>query len=270
MNPLPLSFSIGPTLLRSAGATALLTLLGGCVTVPPGAETARDPLQSFNRGVYLFNDGLDRAVLKPAAQAYQFVTLPFVRTGVRNFFSNLNDVTVSVNDVLQGKVRQSGHDALRFTLNTTIGLLGFVDVATRAGFEKHNEDFGQTLGVWGVGPGPYLMLPFFGPSTIRDTVGRIGDLPFSSTVAFSHWSNTHRVELFVVDALQQRQSLLADEDLIDEAMLGNDRYNFLRDAFLQRRQSLIYDGNPPADPDDAVDDDTAAPAASPSAVPAPK
>ena len=242
-------------LLGAALAATLASGLTGCASVPAGAENPKDPLQSFNRGVYRFNDALDRAVLKPAAQTYQWATPRFVRVGVRNFFANLNDITVSVNDVLQGKVRQSGHDALRFTLNTTFGLLGLVDVATGAGFEKHNEDFGQTLGVWGVGPGPYLVLPLLGPSTVRDALGRAADIPTSSTVVFNHWSGAHKTELFVLDAVQQRQSILDAEAVLDEAVLGSDRYNFLRDAYLQRRQSLVYDGNPPADPDDVLEDE---------------
>ena len=250
----------------AAGSVAgllLSALLGACATVPPGSETPKDPLQSFNRSIYKFNDTLDRAVLKPVAQGYRFVTPHFVRTGVRNFFSNLDDVTVSVNDVLQGKVSQGGHDALRVVLNTTLGVLGFVDVATGAGFEKHNEDFGQTLGAWGVGSGPYLVLPLLGPSTVRDTFGRVGDLPTSPYVRFSHVSVAHRNEVYVLDAVRQRESLLDTEDVLDEATLGGDRYNFVRDAFLQRRRNLVYDGSPPPDPDEQLDDDPGAGAPAP-------
>ncbi len=251
---------IKPSAIRPSNAAlaAVLALaVTGCATVPKGAENPKDPLQSLNRGVYQFNDAVDHAVLKPVAQGYRWVTPSFVRTGVRNFFANLNDVQVTVNDLLQGKVRQGGQDALRFAVNSTFGVLGFVDVASRTGLEKHNEDFGQTLGVWGVGPGPYLVLPLFGPSTVRDTVGRVGDLPESPSIAFTHWSSAHRLELFGVDAVSAREGLLDTEDLIDDAMVGNDRYNFIRDAFLQRRQSLVYDGHPPADPDDLLEDDTA-------------
>jgi phospholipid-binding lipoprotein MlaA len=242
---------------------ALLTL-GGCATVP-GQSTPKDPLQPVNRAIYQFNDAVDRAVLKPVAQGYRFVVPSFARTGVRNFFSNLNDVTVTVNDVLQGKVRQGGHDALRFTLNTTIGLLGFVDVATRAGFEKHSEDFGQTLGSWGVGPGPYLVLPLLGPSTLRDTVGIAGDIPTSPYTRFSHVSVAHRNQTFVLSTVSTRESLLDTGALLDDATISGDQYNFVRDAWLQRRQNMVYDGNPPPDPDDdALEEDPApAPAAKP-------
>lgn len=248
-----------------------IALASGCATVP-GPANPKDPYQSFNRSVYKFNDTLDRAVLKPVAKGYQWGVPSFARTGIRNFFSNLNDITVTANDVLEGKLTQGGHDALRFTLNTTIGLLGFVDVATRAGFEKHEADFGLTLAKWGVGSGPYLVLPFLGPSTIRDTVGRVGDIPTSTFVIFNHVSGTHQVESFILNAVSQRASLLRDEEVLDEATLSDDRYNFIRDAWLQRRRNLIYDGNPPVDPEDQLDDDAAmAPAAPPtgSAAPAP-
>jgi len=172
--------------------------------------------------------------------------------------------TVTFNDVLQGKLVQGGHDALRFTLNTTIGLLGFVDVATRAGFEKHNEDFGQTLGVWGVGPGPYLVLPLLGPSTLRDTVGIAGDLPTSPYTRFRHVSVAHRNESFVLGTISTRESLLDTGDLLNDATIDGDSYNFVRDAWLQRRQNLVYDGHPPADPEDTLDDPaTPAPAPTP-------
>lgn len=253
------------TLLRLLALSALA--LGGCATTQ-GPANPKDPLQGINRTVYKFNDVVDRAVLKPVAQGYHWVVPDFARAGVRNFFSNLNDVTVTVNDLLQGKVTQGGHDALRFTLNTTIGLLGFVDVATRAGFEKHNEDFGQTLGVWGVGPGPYLVLPLLGPSTLRDTVGIAGDLPTSPYVRFSHISVAHRNEGYALGAISTRESLLDTSDLLNDATLSTDSYNFVRDAWLQRRQNLVYDGHPPADPDDSLDDDpgsSAAPPAKPEA-----
>ncbi|MDE3012013.1 MAG: VacJ family lipoprotein [Pseudomonadota bacterium] len=239
-------------------------LLSGCATTH-GPANPKDPLQGINRGIYKFNDVVDRAVLKPVAQGYRFVVPQFARIGVHNFFSNLNDVTVTVNDVLQGKVRQGGHDALRFALNTTIGLLGFVDVATRAGFEKHNEDFGQTLGVWGAGPGPYLVLPFLGPSSVRDTFGIIGDLPTSPYTRFQHVSVAHRDEAYGLSAVSTREGLLDTGDMLEDATLSGDTYNFVRDAWLQRRQNLVYDGNPPPDPDESLDDDPAAAPAAPAA-----
>jgi phospholipid-binding lipoprotein MlaA len=244
-----------PTARILALVPALSLLLGACATVP-GAANPKDPLQGVNRAVYKFNDTADKYVLKPVAQGYQFVVPEFARIGVRNFFSNLNDVTVTVNDLLQGKVRQGGHDALRFTLNTTAGVLGFVDVATRVGLEKHNEDFGQTLGVWGVGPGPYLVLPLLGPSTLRDTVGIVGDLPTSPYTRFGHVSVAHRNEAYALSAVSTREGLLDTSDLLNDATLSGDTYNFVRDAWLQRRQSLVYDGHPPADPDDSLDDDS--------------
>jgi phospholipid-binding lipoprotein MlaA len=242
-----------------ASLVCAAALLGACATVP-GAGDPRDPLQGFNRSVYQFNDVVDRAVLKPVAQGYHFVVPGFARTGVRNFFSNLGDVSVSVNDVLQGKLRQGGHDALRFTLNTTIGLLGLVDVATGAGFAKHQEDFGQTLGVWGVGPGPYLVLPLLGPSSVRDTFGLVGDLPTSPYTRFRHVSSAHRNEAFALEIVEQREGLLDAGELLDDASISGDTYNFVRDGWLQRRRNQVYDGNPPPDPDDVLDE---APATAP-------
>ena len=248
-----------PVLRVSVLLTISALLLSGCATTGPADP--RDPLQSVNRATYKFNDTLDRAVLKPVAQGYKYVVPQFARIGVRNFFSNLNDVTVTVNDLLQGKVTQGGHDAVRFTLNTTIGLLGFIDVATDAGFEKHNEDFGQTLGVWGVGPGPYLVLPLLGPSSVRDAFGILGDLPTSPYERFKHISVADRNEGLILSTTSTRAGLLGTEDLLYDASLSGDTYNFVRDAWLQRRQNQVYDGHPPPDPDDMLDDDPAAPAA---------
>ena len=154
---------------RYAIVTLLLSLsfLGGCATTNP-----RDPLEPMNRAIYSFNDGMDNVIFKPVARGYRAVLPQFARTGVSNFFSNINDVLVALNNLLQGKVIDALSDAGRVVVNTTIGIAGFFDVATHFGLEKHNEDFGQTLGRWGIGDGPYLVLPFAGPSNLRDAVGR--------------------------------------------------------------------------------------------------
>jgi phospholipid-binding lipoprotein MlaA len=234
-------------------------LLSACATVP-GPADPRDPFQSTNRAVFKFNEALDDVAVKPAAQAYRFITPQFVRIGIHNFFSNLNEITVVVNDVLQGKASQGGKDALRFTMNTTVGLLGFIDVASHAGLEKHHEDFGLTLGHWGAESGPYLVLPLLGPSTVRDTVGLIPNTATGPYTLMHHVSPTHRYEGFALETIQFREALLNDEDLIDDVALSSDHYNLIRDAWLQRRRNQVYDGNPPADPYDLPDD---APAASP-------
>jgi phospholipid-binding lipoprotein MlaA len=227
-------------------------LVSACATVP-GPANPKDPFQSTNRAIFQFNKTLDDVAIKPAAQVYRFITPQFIRTGIHNFFSNLNEITVVVNDFLQGKASQGGKDALRFTINTTVGLLGFIDVASHAGLEKHHEDFGLTLGHWGVESGPYLVLPLLGPSTVRDAFGLVPDAETSPYTLFNHVSITHRYEGFALSTIQYREGLLDDESLINEAALTSDHYNFIRDGWLQRRRNQVYDGNPPPDPDDLSD-----------------
>ena len=219
----------------------LLAGVSGCATNNP-----RDPLEPMNRGIYAFNDGLDTVILKPVAQGYRAVLPQFVRTGIGNFFSNLDDITVIANGILQFKIPQAVSDLGRFVINSTIGLLGFVDVATELGLEKHNEDFGQTLGYWGMGSGPYLVLPFLGPSSFRDAVGRWVD-SFTDVV----WQEDHirtRNQLYGTRAVDNRSRLLDTEKVLQTAAI--DEYAFVRDAYLQRRRNLIYDGNPPPEPED--------------------
>src|SRR5512146_115786 len=163
------SFRRGSSLL--IGALACLALLGGCAS----AGNPRDPLEPINRGIYHFNDTVDHVLFKPAAEVYRGVLPQFVRTGVSNFFSNINDVIVALNNLLQGKFLNAASDVGRIAVNSTAGLLGVIDVATEVGLEKHNEDFGQTLGYWGIGDGPYLVLPFLGPSDLRDSLGLLVD-----------------------------------------------------------------------------------------------
>jgi phospholipid-binding lipoprotein MlaA len=215
-------------------------LLTGCGTIGPGLHKHQnDPFESFNRGVYKFNDTLDRAVVKPVAQGYNKVVPSPVKTMVSNFFSNLDDVVVIANDILQLKFKQAANDGARVIFNSTFGLLGLINVTDR--LEKHNEDFGQTLGYWGVPSGPYLMLPILGPSTIRDGTGRYAD-SFVSVI-----SNTKHVptrnSAWALEGLDTRVGLLGQERVLDDAVI--DRYSFMRDAYLMHRQSLVYDGNPP-------------------------
>ncbi len=222
----------------------------GCATLP-GERDPRDPWESYNRSVYKFNDGADKAVLKPVAQAYRLVTPRFVRTGVTNFFNNLDDVTVFFNDLFQAKFGQAVADGGRFIINTTFGLGGVIDVAGAAGAPKHREDFGQTLGVWGMGPGPYFVLPLMGPSTTRDASGRVVDI-FLTPSTYANKANV-TTGANVLNVINLRSNLLDTEKVLDEAAL--DRYSFLRDAYLQRRESLVYDGNPPKKNSDEFFDD---------------
>jgi phospholipid-binding lipoprotein MlaA len=229
-------------LLRFVAVLTISALLGGCATLP-GERDPRDPWESMNRSVYKFNEGADKVVFKPVAQAYRFVTPNFVRAGVTNFFSNLNDVVVFFNDIFQGKGRSAVADFGRVVINTTFGIGGLIDVAGVSGNPKRNEDFGQTLGVWGMGPGPYWMLPLLGPSTTRDAFGRGVDTVYSPGIfLISDWRVSYG--LYILDSVNIRARLLETEKVLNEAG-AVDRYAFLRDAYLQRREVLIYDGYPP-------------------------
>lgn len=212
--------------------------LVGCASTG-GPANPKDPWEPYNRSMYKFNDAVDKAVLKPVAQGYGTAMPEFGKTMVTNFFSNLDDILVTINDVLQFKFSQAASDGTRVLFNSTFGLLGFFNVAS--GLEKHNEDFGQTLGYWGVGPGPYVVLPFFGPRTVRDSFGLAVD-SFASPVRLIS-SVPIRNELYVTRTVDTRTGLLDNEKVLDEAAM--DRYSFIRDGYLQQRRSLIYDGNPP-------------------------
>ena len=221
---------------------ASFAALGGCATIPTPTNP-QDPLEPINRAVYTFNDHLDNLFLKPAAEAYRGVFPPIVRTGVGNFFSNLNDVTVAVNDLLQGKVTHAASDVGRVAINSTVGLLGVIDVATKAGLPRHDEDFGQTMGYWGMEPGPYLMLPLFGPSDFRDGLARIVDYQ-TDPVTYVDPSHDRNI-LWGVRVVNRRAQLLGASRILEAAAL--DPYEFVRDAYLQQRRNLVYDGNPPDD-----------------------
>jgi phospholipid-binding lipoprotein MlaA len=222
--------SIRNALVMAAGAAVLLS---GCATSP----NPRDPFEKFNRAVFSFNDAVDRAALKPAATAYKNATPEFVQTGVNNFFGNLSDLWSSLNNFAQLKGQDGMNDFTRFAVNSTLGLAGVLDIATPAGLRKHNEDLGQTLGYWGVPSGPYLMLPLLGPSTIRDTAALPGDWWGD---AWTHvddipWRNSG----IVLRAVDQRASVLDASNLLEDAAL--DRYEFIRDGYLQRRNSKVLD-----------------------------
>ncbi len=235
-------------ILRYALVTVLASLLlTGCASTPGMAADPRDPFERYNRSMFAFNDALDRNVIKPVAIGYADYTPAFVRTGVGNFFGNLGDVWTSVNNYLQLKPREGTQDLARVIFNTTFGIVGLIDVATPMGLPKHEEDFGQTLGLWGVKSGPFLVLPVFGASTLRDGLAKPIDLyadPVNQINSVRAQNSARAIR--IVDT---RAELLGASSLMEDVAL--DRYQFLRDAYLQRRQSRIRDGEP--EPENSAD-----------------
>lgn len=213
-------------------------LVGGCASVPATSRHPADPWESYNRSVFEFNERVDRYVLKPVAEGYVAVTPEVIRDGISRFFANLADVRNALNNLLQGRPLEAGSDLLRVVVNTTLGVAGFVDVASEMGLVKHDEDFGQTLGVWGVASGPYFVLPFLGPSTIRDTAGFVADVYIHPVTHIEDDSARWGLRgLYIVDA---RANLLKAEEVIGGAFY--DRYAALRNAYLKRRESLVRNG----------------------------
>lgn len=237
---------------RLAVVTVLVGALGACASIPAGAgSNPADPWEKYNRNMFEFNDGIDRAVLKPVAQAYTAAVPQLARDCVANIFSNLNDVPSALNNLLQGKPAQTVSDLCRVAINTTIGLLGCFDVASKMGLEKSDEDFGQTLGRWGVGAGSYFVWPLLGPSTVRDSVGRVVGFQTDPLNAVDHMRT--RNVLTGTRVIDLRAQLLPAEKIVEGAAL--DKYQFIRDAYLQRRRNLVYDGNPPREQDIEEEDD---------------
>lgn len=244
-------------LIAQLGYIILLAISGGCATT---AKDPQDPLQGWNRGVQIFNDKFDDYAMKPIAKGYQWITPSFVDRGVSNFFSNINDIGVTVNDLLQFKISQTGMDGSRFIVNTVAGVAGFIDVAATMDLPKHNEDFDQTLGVWGVPTGPYLVLPFLGPSSPRGVGGLIGDGVMNPITYFLGTGVAGG--LFVFNGVDQRADNLANEKVASEAAV--DRYAFFKSAYFQQREYLIHDGNVPEgedllEIDEEIDKDNLAP-----------
>lgn len=235
--------------------TSLLVMaiaLSGCATTNP-----QDPFEGFNRAMFTFNDKVDQVAVKPAAEVYSNVVPQFVQIGVGNFFGNLGDVWTAINNFLQGKVEEGFSDVMRVAVNSTFGFAGLLDIGSEAGLTKHREDFGQTLGKWGVKSGPYVVLPIFGSSTLRDTAAMPVDMGADLWSYYDpvHWRNTGSI----VRLVDLRASVLDASNLVEEAAL--DRYVFVRDAYLQRRQSKVYDGDAPSSkyehdvgPTEAVDE----------------
>ncbi|MDO8348321.1 MAG: VacJ family lipoprotein [Rugosibacter sp.] len=227
----------------SAAKTKLLVLvvaaglLGGCAT----SGNPKDPIEGFNRAMFAFNEGLDKAIIRPVATGYDAVLPAPVQTGVTNFFGNIADLFIGINNVLQGKVAAGFGDFGRVAINTTVGILGVIDVATDVGLEKHEEDFGQTFGRWGVGSGAYIVLPLFGSRDVRDTAGLVLDVAADPVANHGHVPT--RNTALALRLVNDRANLLPADKVIEEASL--DKYSYVRDAYLQRRRSLIYDGNAP-------------------------
>ncbi|GAB4170660.1 MAG: hypothetical protein OHK0026_13590 [Rhodocyclaceae bacterium] len=220
-----------------AAVMGAASLLGGCAST----GDARDPLEGFNRAMFSFNEGLDKVVIKPVAQGYEAVAPLPVRTGVSNAFSNVGDLWIAINNLLQGKPAEAGSDLGRVLINSTLGILGLFDVATEMGLEKHDEDFGQTLGRWGAADGAYIVLPVLGPRTVRDTFGLALDSYVDPVWNLDHVPT--RNSLVAVRVVSERASFLPADRVVREAAL--DKYDYVRDAYLQRRRSLIHDGHPP-------------------------
>ncbi len=225
-----------------SGLVALM-LVSGCAST----NNPRDPLEPVNRAIYQVNDTLDKVIMKPVATVYKTVLPQFVRTGVTNFFSNLYDVLTALNDLLQGKFGDALSDTGRIAVNSTVGVLGLIDVGTEIGLEKHKEDFGQTLGRWGVADGPYLQVPLFGPSSFRDVVGTFVDFKVDPIKWIWRDHVPTRNSLWGLSIVNLRANLLDSTKILEEAAL--DPYEFQRDAYLQRRRNLVYDGNPPPERD---------------------
>ena len=232
---------------RLGGFFACLLLIGasGCATTG-GNVNPRDPYEPFNRSVDRFNDTVDRYALKPVAQGYQKVVPEPVRLIVTSFFSNLDDLYTGANNLLQFKPKAALIDVSRFVVNSSLGFFGFADVASAIGMPKHNEDFGQTLGYWGVQSGPYLVIPFLGPSTVRDAPSRAVDI-YSSPQNFYDLSSREGNIAWGLRLVSARAALLEAEKVIDGAAL--DRYSLIRDGWLQRRRNAVYDGEPPDEPE---------------------
>ena len=223
------------TALRTVALATAALLLAGCATT---GSTPGDPLESYNRAVFKFNDTVDNVALKPAATAYKKALPQFVQTGVNNFFGNLGDVWSAANNLMQGKGEAGMSDFTRFTLNTTFGLGGLLDIASEAGLQKHNEDFGQTLGYWGMPSGPYFVLPLLGPSTVRDAAATPLDMAadpwtYVDPTSTRGWGTAVRI-------VDKRAQYLDASNLVEGAAL--DRYVFIRDGYLQRRESQVFDG----------------------------
>lgn len=217
----------------------LLFLVSSCSTTK---GVKHDPFEPMNRVIYKFNEIVDDAILKPIAKTYKAVTPDPVETGVSNFFNNVGEINTIANDVLQLKIGQAGYDLTRFAINSTVGCLGIFDVATMIGMKRNKEDFGQTLGYWGISPGPYIVLPFFGPSTLRDAPGLYVDMKTNESVSPTQTELHHeeRQSLTAAEMIDARARLLRATKILDTA--AKDPYVFIRESYLQKREHMVTDG----------------------------
>lgn len=225
----------------------------GCASIQKGPERdAHDPFEPVNRAIYQFNSDFDRDILRPVAEGYQKYVPKPINNSITNFFGNLDDFITLLNDLLQLKFHQAASDSARLVWNTTVGIFGLFDVASHMDLPKHNEDFGQTFGYWGIGPGPYLVLPFFGPSNLRDGTGML--VSYNWDIHPLYWIEDDVVFWSVVAlrGVDTRAGLLRATRLLEQA--GADEYTFLREAYLQQRLNLVYDGNPPLPDFDMFED----------------
>lgn len=225
--------------------TALLA--SGCAVLPAAPKEERssaDPWEPLNRQIHGFNSGFDKVTLKPLAKGYEMITPKFLRIGIRNFSSNLRTPLNAINSFLQGKFKYGFSESGRFLANSTIGLFGVLDVAKEMGLEKHNEDFGETFAAWGIPDGPYVVLPILGPSTVRDAI----TIPLNILADPLIWYDNASVrdKLYLIRVVDLRQKLFTAESLLEGSQ---DRYLSIREAYLQNRRFLIYDGDPPVDDD---------------------
>lgn len=239
---------------RAAAVVFLAAAMAGCATTSQ-PDNPRDPWEGYNRGMFEVNEALDKAIFKPVAVAYDFLLPDPIHILVTNVFSNIGDVMIGVNDLLQGRGEQAFNDLGRVVINTTLGFGGLLDVAGNAGWYKNENDFGVTFGRWGASPGPYFVLPILGPSDVRDTFGWAADLA-ASPLGLIVKDPTAYYVTWGVRFVNTRANLLPAEKIIDEA--ATDKYSYLRDAFMQNRLNLVYDGAPPPGLD--VDDDPEKPA----------
>jgi phospholipid-binding lipoprotein MlaA len=233
---------IGSRLKSVLVVTAMAGLLGGCAS----SGNPKDPIEGFNRAMFSFNEGVDTVLIKPVAQGYDAVLPTPVQTGVTNFFGNIADFFIGVNNLLQGKPGQAVSDLGRVLVNSTVGIFGVIDWASDMGMEKHDEDFGQTFGRWGMGDGAYVVVPFFGPRTVRDTAGLVLDVAADPVAHVDHVPT--RNSLLALRIVDTRANLLPADKVIEEAAL--DKYSYVRDGYLQSRRNLIHDGNAPREKTD--------------------
>jgi phospholipid-binding lipoprotein MlaA len=235
--------SLVNSILKSS-IIVIACFLSACSSIQKKSDLDKiDPFEPMNRAVFAFNEKADDYVIKPLAKGYRFILPTFAQTGVTNFFGNINELITAANNLLQGDPERASNDIGRFLINTSIGVFGLFDVATDLGIDRNKEDFGQTLGVWGVPSGPYVVLPFFGPSSARDAVGFFVDINSDIVLSSNKLTSDQKLTSTVLRVVNERARLLDATKLLDDAAF--DKYSFIRDGYLQRRRNQIHNGNPP-------------------------